>query len=149
MPGYPNSTSTISEKIEWPISNWLCIIIPQINTTVYLEYKRSIKVRNVWLGRHFPQTAINMDVFTQRSGAVKYKEISHQDKIFIRNNKNDLCGNFPFYSTFIFLYDVLMTINIWSSKIYVCLSMFWMSGGYILSCGGWTNKDVKRLTIIV
>ena len=37
-------------------------MIPQINTTVYLEYKRSIKARNVWLGRHFPQTAINMDV---------------------------------------------------------------------------------------
>ena len=52
-------------------------MIPQINTTVYLEYKRSIKPRNVSLGRHFPEKTINMSVFTQRSGAVKYKEISH------------------------------------------------------------------------
>ena len=71
-------------------------MIPQINTTVYLEYKRPIKARNLSLGRHFPQKVINMPVFTQRSGAVKYKEISHQDKIFIRNNKNHLCGKFPF-----------------------------------------------------
>ena len=83
-------------------------MIPQINTTVYLEYKRSKCL--AW--STFSTDSYKYGRFTQRSGAVKYKEISHQDKIFIRNNKNDLCGNFPFHSTFIFLYDVLMTINI-------------------------------------